>query len=123
MKDISVDVQALHVPGRTPVWKILGPSLLPSPCPLLAELICEPSYFKKLNSELVMEKYLEGAKCSSVDKQEDIYYPAFQADSGLCTLQGHSLLYSCVGEHPDLSRLCPCRDFIKGQTALCPTCL
>ena len=53
---------------------------------------------------------------------EDIYFPAFNPKSKQCILQQQHLLFSCVGEHPDFSRLCPCRSYMEGQTALCTTC-
>ena len=39
-----------------------------------------------------------------------------------CELEKEELLFSCVGEHNELQRLCPCRNYIKDQTALCQGC-
>uniref|UniRef100_A0A672P0D2 alpha-1,6-mannosyl-glycoprotein 6-beta-N-acetylglucosaminyltransferase n=1 Tax=Sinocyclocheilus grahami TaxID=75366 RepID=A0A672P0D2_SINGR len=33
------------------------------------------------------------------------------------------LLFSCAGAHQSLTRICPCRDYMKGQVALCKDCL
>ena len=84
------------------------------------ELICEPSHFKRINHQGELEKHL--GPCSAVAHVEDIYFPAFNPKSKQCILQQQHLLFSCVGEHPDFSRLCPCRSYMEGQTALCTTC-
>ena len=85
-------------------------------------MICEPLYFGELNSQAVIEKYT-GTACKSVTYLEDIIYPAYTASLNQCYLQKVPMLFSCVGERPDVVRLCPCRDFIKGQIALCQKCL
>ena len=85
------------------------------------ELICEPSHFKRINHQSELEKHL--GPCSAVANVEDIYFPAFNPKSKQCILQQQHMLFSCVGEHPDFSRLCPCRSYMEGQTALCTTCL
>ena len=85
------------------------------------ELICEPSHFKRINHQSELEKHL--GSCSAVANVEDIYFPAFNPKSKQCILQQQHMLFSCVGEHPDFSRLCPCRSYMEGQTALCTTCL
>ncbi|CAH1789934.1 unnamed protein product [Owenia fusiformis] len=86
------------------------------------DLICEPSHFKGLNTQLNLEKHFD-ITCKSVDRQEDIFYPAYNKAYGTCGLQAQDLLFSCVGDSPDLARLCPCRNYIKQQWALCKTCL
>jgi alpha-1,3(6)-mannosylglycoprotein beta-1,6-N-acetyl-glucosaminyltransferase len=90
--------------------------------------ICEPSYFPRLNSPAAMEQHgaAAGVSCSADNKVlrvEDIYFPAFNVDTGECVLQSQPLLFSCVGESIEFRRLCPCRTFIPGQTALCKNCL
>jgi len=65
---------------------------------------------------------VNNGKCASVEENGDIYFPAFETPSGKCFLQTDSSLYSCVGEVGGLVRLCACRDFIHGQTALCRGC-
>ena len=85
-------------------------------------MICEPSYFKTLNSRIKLEEHT-GQQCGEVEEQEDIYFPAFVPGSRKCFIQKQSLLFSCVGEVADLARLCPCRDYIHGQTSLCKDCL
>uniref|UniRef100_A0A672P0C7 alpha-1,6-mannosyl-glycoprotein 6-beta-N-acetylglucosaminyltransferase n=1 Tax=Sinocyclocheilus grahami TaxID=75366 RepID=A0A672P0C7_SINGR len=37
--------------------------------------------------------------------------------------QSDLLLFSCAGAHQSLTRICPCRDYMKGQVALCKDCL
>ncbi|XP_046542925.1 alpha-1,6-mannosylglycoprotein 6-beta-N-acetylglucosaminyltransferase A-like isoform X1 [Haliotis rubra] len=83
-------------------------------------LICEPSHFMELNSLEEIEKLY--VQCSSKHSSANIYYPAFNVNTKECTLQGEELLFSCVGGRHDLRRLCPCRNYIRGQTALCVGC-
>jgi alpha-1,3(6)-mannosylglycoprotein beta-1,6-N-acetyl-glucosaminyltransferase len=85
------------------------------------DLICEPSHFARLNSADVMKQH-SLQPCASVAQRDDIYFPAWEAVGNNCVLQKERLLYSCVGAISDLKRICPCRDYIKGQTALCANC-
>ena len=64
-----------------------------------------------------------GLTCDTPELREDIYFPAFNIHARTCILQAQELLFSCVGAAADLQRLCPCRNFIKGQTAICQECL
>jgi alpha-1,3(6)-mannosylglycoprotein beta-1,6-N-acetyl-glucosaminyltransferase len=84
--------------------------------------ICEPSHFKRLNSKSILEQHL-GNSCASVEEKADIYFPGYEPSTRKCFLQKDSLLFSCVGEIDGLVKICPCRNYIKGQTALCPDCL
>ena len=92
--------------------------------------ICEPVHFPRLNTAEALENYIQKADitpnkkiCLEVVKNPDIYYPAYEPASLKCILQDQSMLYSCVGNSDQLRRICPCRDFIPGQTALCSSCL
>lgn len=89
---------------------------------LSAERICERSHFERINSKAVLEQFM-GSECSSIEEKADIYFPAFEPKTHKCFLEKDSVLFSCVGEVSDLVRVCPCRDFIKGQTAMCKDCL
>ena len=93
-------------------------------------MICEPSHLRRLNSRETLEGLMKlsaptnaSMACVSVDVKDDIYYPAYEPSTGHCYLQKEPLLFSCVGEVQGLSRLCSCRDYIRGQTALCSRCL
>ena len=63
-----------------------------------------------------------GLKCVKETKDKDLYYPAYEPKTNKCILQERPLLFSCEGGHKDLQRICPCRDFIKHQIALCKDC-
>jgi len=96
----------------------------------VSEMICEPSHLKRLNSRRSLEDLMRSvagadnsSRCLSVDTKDDIYYPAFDAATRRCYLQRDALLFSCVGAVDGLVRLCSCRDYIRGQTALCSQCL
>lgn len=61
--------------------------------------------------------------CRSSELAKDILVPSFDPKNKHCVFQGDLLLFSCAGAHPGRQRICPCRDFIKGQVALCEDCL
>ena len=97
-------------------------------CLNLAELICEPSHLKRLNSRSSLEedmkaRNINGGKCAVVEEKDDIFFPAYEPLSAKCFVQKDALLYSCAGEVDGLVRLCSCRNFIPGQTALCRECV
>ncbi|XP_021366122.1 alpha-1,6-mannosylglycoprotein 6-beta-N-acetylglucosaminyltransferase A-like isoform X1 [Mizuhopecten yessoensis] len=84
-------------------------------------LMCEPSHFRELNSMDPLTKY--GVSCKSGKSMSDIYYPAYDINTAECIIQKEEILFSCVGQSASLQRLCPCRTFIKGQSALCEECV
>ena len=85
-------------------------------------MICEPSFFKRMNTKEGIEKHA-GIVCQETQTSGDIYWPAYEPTASKCVLQQEPLLFSCVGELSDVARVCPCRNFTKGQTALCSRCL
>ncbi|KAG9464033.1 hypothetical protein GDO78_020624 [Eleutherodactylus coqui] len=85
------------------------------------QLICEPSYFQHLNKDKDLAKF--GIHCQSSDTANDIVVPSIDEKKKHCIFQGDLLLFSCAGSHPNQRRVCPCRDYMKGQVALCRDCL
>ncbi|XP_076879333.1 alpha-1,6-mannosylglycoprotein 6-beta-N-acetylglucosaminyltransferase A [Brachyhypopomus gauderio] len=85
------------------------------------QLICEPSFFQHLNKDKDLAKF--GVDCRTVESAGDIVVPAYSASAHHCVLQSDLLLFSCAGAHSSLQRVCPCRDYMKGQVALCRDCL
>lgn len=61
--------------------------------------------------------------CDSTESEMNHLYPAFAQPGRECFLQKEPLLFSCAGSSTKYHRLCPCRDFRKGQVALCRDCL
>ncbi|XP_032726405.1 alpha-1,6-mannosylglycoprotein 6-beta-N-acetylglucosaminyltransferase B isoform X1 [Lontra canadensis] len=84
-------------------------------------LICEPSFFPFLNSQDAFQKLQ--VPCDSTESEMNHLYPAFAQPGRECFLQKEPLLFSCAGSSTKYHRLCPCRDFRKGQVALCQDCL
>uniref|UniRef100_A0A2K5WKS2 alpha-1,6-mannosyl-glycoprotein 6-beta-N-acetylglucosaminyltransferase n=1 Tax=Macaca fascicularis TaxID=9541 RepID=A0A2K5WKS2_MACFA len=84
-------------------------------------LICEPSFFPFLNSQDAFLKLQ--VPCDSTESEMNHLYPAFAQPGQECYLQKDPLLFSCAGSNTKYRRLCPCRDFRKGQVALCQGCL
>uniref|UniRef100_A0A3Q2PVH0 alpha-1,6-mannosyl-glycoprotein 6-beta-N-acetylglucosaminyltransferase n=1 Tax=Fundulus heteroclitus TaxID=8078 RepID=A0A3Q2PVH0_FUNHE len=86
-----------------------------------AQLICEPSFFQHLNKDKDLERF--GVNCRTVDSSADTVVPAYSESRHHCIFQSDLLLFSCAGAHQTLRRICPCRDYMKGQVALCKNCL
>uniref|UniRef100_UPI00398E5687 alpha-1,6-mannosylglycoprotein 6-beta-N-acetylglucosaminyltransferase A-like isoform X3 n=1 Tax=Pristiophorus japonicus TaxID=55135 RepID=UPI00398E5687 len=84
------------------------------------QLICEPAFFYHLNKEAELKRY--GIYCNSLKRENDLYLPAFNSQNQMCLLQSDYLLFSCAGSHEHYSRICPCRDYVKGQVAICQDC-
>lgn len=94
----------------------------------LQHMVCEPAYFRALNSERTVR---EAFNCTEVHTEETHYVdfpPAWAAreDSdlgikqGACLTNSNSALLSCAGLHASYERLCPCRRFTQGQVAVPP---
>ncbi|XP_064827067.1 alpha-1,6-mannosylglycoprotein 6-beta-N-acetylglucosaminyltransferase A-like isoform X1 [Oncorhynchus masou masou] len=85
------------------------------------QLICEPSFFQHLNKDKDLARF--GMDCQTVESSGDTVVPAYSDARHHCVFQSDLLLFSCTGAHPSLKRVCPCRDYMKGQVALCKGCL
>ncbi|XP_072180711.1 alpha-1,6-mannosylglycoprotein 6-beta-N-acetylglucosaminyltransferase A-like [Diadema setosum] len=87
------------------------------------DLICEPAFFKQIDNVERIENATT-KKCGSSSLAEDVYPPALESTllSTRCYTQAHHLLYSCAGGGTNHRRVCPCRDYIRGQVALCKHC-
>ncbi|CAH2305363.1 alpha-1,6-mannosylglyco 6-beta-N-acetylglucosaminyltransferase A [Pelobates cultripes] len=85
------------------------------------QLICEPSYFQHLNKDKDLAKF--GIQCQTTETVNEIVVPSVDEKKKHCFLQGDLLLFSCAGHHSIHKRICPCRDYMKGQVALCKDCL
>lgn len=62
-------------------------------------------------------------QCEVVEFEMNHIFPAFSTTARECGLQKEPLLFSCAGFGAKYRRVCPCRDFRKGQVALCQDCL
>lgn len=62
-------------------------------------------------------------QCKVVEFEMNHIFPAFSTTARECGLQKEPLLFSCAGFSAKYRRVCPCRDFRKGQVALCQDCL
>nr|XP_029481545.1 alpha-1,6-mannosylglycoprotein 6-beta-N-acetylglucosaminyltransferase B-like isoform X3 [Oncorhynchus nerka] len=86
-----------------------------------AGLICEPAFYRFINIKEAFSG-LE-VQCDGVEAEINHIFPAFSVESSECGLQKDPLLFSCAGANTKYHRLCPCRDYRKGQVALCRDCL
>nr|XP_048673931.1 alpha-1,6-mannosylglycoprotein 6-beta-N-acetylglucosaminyltransferase B [Caretta caretta] len=84
-------------------------------------LVCEPTFFEFLNKKDVFLQLR--IACDTTESEMNHLYPALAENVQECYLQKEPLLYSCAGYSTKYRRLCPCRDYRKGQVALCRDCL
>ena len=87
----------------------------------ILDLVCEPAHFPSINNVETFKKHFQD--CSSTGSAVNHLYPARHSELKTCYIQDEKMLFSCAGEHETLQRLCPCRTFIKHQSALCQSCL
>lgn len=73
------------------------------------------SFLKKNSS------YSVGCQTSELSDSR-LVFPAYNS-SEHCVFQSDPLLFSCVRSEESLIRICPCRDYIKDQIALCKACV
>ncbi|KHJ92338.1 hypothetical protein OESDEN_07773 [Oesophagostomum dentatum] len=84
-----------------------------------AGLLCEPSFFPLINSPTMLESFF-GCTTNKVDNSTAPHAPYN------CTLQSSPPMFSCASRPPSgsgLVRICPCRDYLPGQIALCKQCV
>lgn len=63
-----------------------------------------------------------GVECETWELSADhLVFPAYSRKH--CLFQSDPLLFSCARSKSSWTRVCPCRDFIKDQIALCRDCL
>ena len=86
-------------------------------------LLCERTYFDEVNKVNLIEKYGGGVKCSEVREEMVLHAPSFNVETGVCYVQLHQQLFSCMHSESGVRRLCPCRDYDQGQSAICRSCL
>ncbi|XP_040291758.1 alpha-1,6-mannosylglycoprotein 6-beta-N-acetylglucosaminyltransferase B [Bufo bufo] len=84
------------------------------------DLVCEPTFFSIINRQHALEQL--GAQCESTESVMSHLYPAVSPSVRECYLQREPLLFSCSGQSTKFRRLCPCRDYQRGQVALCKDC-
>ncbi|XP_066442491.1 alpha-1,6-mannosylglycoprotein 6-beta-N-acetylglucosaminyltransferase B [Eleutherodactylus coqui] len=84
------------------------------------DLVCEPTFFSIINRQQVLEQL--GARCESTESVMSHLYPAVSPSVRECYLQREPLLFSCSGQSTKFRRLCACRDYRRGQVALCKDC-
>ncbi|CAI2320725.1 unnamed protein product [Caenorhabditis sp. 36 PRJEB53466] len=79
-------------------------------------LLCEPSYFPIINNSSILTREFS---CSSITSSSSPLAP-FN-----CTVQLSPSLFSCASRttSTQIVRLCPCRDHLPQQHAICKKCL
>ncbi|XP_060774627.1 alpha-1,6-mannosylglycoprotein 6-beta-N-acetylglucosaminyltransferase B-like [Neoarius graeffei] len=86
-----------------------------------SDLVCEPAFFRFVNNKEALSKLQ--VQCEVVEFETNHIFPAFSTTARECGLQKELLLFSCAGFGAKYRRVCPCRDYRKGQVALCQDCL
>ncbi|XP_055079434.1 alpha-1,6-mannosylglycoprotein 6-beta-N-acetylglucosaminyltransferase B [Periophthalmus magnuspinnatus] len=86
-----------------------------------AGLVCEPAFYRYINIKEAFHSL--NFQCEGEETERNHLLPAFLEKHKECYLQQEPLLFSCAGSSPEHLRLCPCRDYRRGQVALCKDCL
>ena len=89
---------------------------------LKKDLVCEPAYFESINNVELLKKASFPCQMDNTRTRSSLVAPAHIGKEKICVLQAVSLLYSCTAYHESVRRICPCRDYRKGQVALCKSC-
>ena len=84
------------------------------------DLLCEPGFFPSINNIDAFNK-VKSESCLSAKQMSSLVAPGIHDDG--CLLQQDPINYSCTAKSKSTRRLCPCRDYRVGQSALCETCL
>jgi hypothetical protein len=65
-----------------------------------------------------------GTNCDENTENADVLFPAVRkvGNTTLCIVQRRASLFSCAKGKETFRRVCPCRDYIKHQMALCKDC-
>jgi hypothetical protein len=74
----------------------------------------------EINSEAALRNF--SSLCLVVNHSSNIYYPSVNIERKECIVQEDEALFSCVGGRDHFRRLCPCRNYIPEQSALCMGC-
>lgn len=85
-------------------------------------MVCEREFFDDINSKESIER-LGGVQCESLRSIMILHAPSYDPLTKICYVQAHGQLFSCMHQEANMKRLCPCRDYIKEQSALCPNCI
>nr|XP_046260078.1 alpha-1,6-mannosylglycoprotein 6-beta-N-acetylglucosaminyltransferase A-like isoform X2 [Scatophagus argus] len=85
-------------------------------------LICEPAFFPHLNNTVNLANYNVDCQTSELSDSHMVL-PAYKSSSKHCLFPSDPLLFSCVRSDQSWIRICPCRDYIKDQIALCKACI
>ncbi|KAF8571788.1 hypothetical protein P879_02173 [Paragonimus westermani] len=88
---------------------------------------CAPEHFTTLNNRYTLDNYF-GLTCTTVSFQRHPLAPFYNLSTHECVMQADRLWFDCTAHtSPDAldqaSRLCPCRDALPGQLALCADCV
>ncbi|ESN93534.1 hypothetical protein HELRODRAFT_115589 [Helobdella robusta] len=88
-------------------------------------MTCEPSHFRRINKPQTFEHLFSSSSSAArpYTGEAELHHPSVSEKLGTCYLQGDNLLFSCVSRTEGYLRVCPCRNFLRGQIALCPDCL
>ncbi|PAV90927.1 hypothetical protein WR25_06740 isoform A [Diploscapter pachys] len=90
-------------------------------------LVCEPTFFRLLDSPSILQKHFSACNKSSVTSAASVLAPYD------CVLQDKPMLFSCASKervdsksnnkYPPKNRICPCRSVSETDRAICGVCL
>ncbi|KER28780.1 hypothetical protein T265_04472 [Opisthorchis viverrini] len=87
-------------------------------------LHCAPEHFPTVNNRFTLEKHFE-FDCATIQHHNHPLAPFRWARNNTCVFQSDRHWFDCVAssETSQLTRICPCRDALPHQSAICTNCL
>ncbi|KAG5454426.1 Alpha-1,6-mannosylglycoprotein 6-beta-N-acetylglucosaminyltransferase A [Clonorchis sinensis] len=87
-------------------------------------LHCAPEHFPTVNNRFTLEKHFEFG-CTTVQHHNHPLAPFRWTPNNTCVFQSDRHWFDCVASSEDLqlTRICPCRDALPHQSAICTSCL
>lgn len=84
-------------------------------------LVCERTYFDLTNNHTVFREHK--IDCVKTKTLIILHAPSYKTNPNICYLQAHAQVFSCMHAEKGITRVCPCRDYEKEQSAICKGCL
>uniref|UniRef100_A0A0V0J159 alpha-1,6-mannosyl-glycoprotein 6-beta-N-acetylglucosaminyltransferase n=1 Tax=Schistocephalus solidus TaxID=70667 RepID=A0A0V0J159_SCHSO len=91
-----------------------------------SRFICCSEHFKTFNDHVSLRRL--NLPCRRIFMRSHLAVPALSTSGQACYLQANDLLFDCeapgeLSVNLTVRRICPCRDALPGQWALCRNCL
>nr|VZI41830.1 unnamed protein product [Spirometra erinaceieuropaei] len=91
-----------------------------------SRFVCCPEHFPTFNDHVSLRRL--NLPCHQIFMRSHLALPALSTSGKACYIQANDLLFDCeapgeISANLTVRRICPCRDALPGQWALCRDCL